>query len=264
MPRHYTAETLSLEGPDAIAFAQAQFSSQVTALSDGQWQFSAWLDAQGRVRALFHLARLAEDRLLLLLRGGDAASMADALRRFVFRSKVIVQALPSRTLGTGDAMTTHTVNETPVLMFGCDTHSLVIGAYEDDAWRLSHIRAGWPWLPDSALNALLPPTLSLERLQGVAFDKGCYPGQEIVARLHYRGGHKRHMHCVVLSQPVSAGSVLRDGAQEIAHVLDAIAVDAHSEALAIISDAIEEQANRDVLRIANDNIEVRLQQRWPA
>jgi len=263
MPRHYSAETLLLEGPDAVTFAQSQFSSQVTALADGQWQFSAWLDAQGRVRALFHLARLTHDRLLLLLRGGDAATMANALHRFVFRSKVSVQALAPRTLGTGVAMTSHTIVETPTLTFGCDTHSLVIGAHEDDAWRLPQIRQGWPWLPDSALNAWLPPALSLERLHGVAFDKGCYPGQEIVARLHYRGGNKRHMHCVVLSQPLHAGTVLREGDQEIAQLLDVVVVDAHSEALAIISDAIAEQAHDDVVRVANNDIEIQLQQRWP-
>ncbi|WP_266171574.1 YgfZ/GcvT domain-containing protein [Dyella subtropica] len=264
MPQHYPAETLLLEGPDAISFAQSQFSSQVDTLADGQWQFSAWLDAQGRVRALFHLARLAPDRLLLLLRGGDAASIADALRRFVFRSKVTVQALPPRTLGTSPARDAYVVDETQTPTFGCGTHSLIVGAHEDDAWRVQQIRMGWPWLPDNALSALLPPALSLERLQGVAFDKGCYPGQEIVARLHYRGGHKRHMHCVVLSQPVSAGSVLREGDQEIAIVLDAVTTDAHGEALAVINDAIEAQATQRLLHANDGNIEMQLRERWPA
>ena len=69
------AETLLIEGPDALAFAHAQFSSNVQSLAIGAWQFSAWLNAQGRVRALFHLARLDEQRLLLLLRGGEAAAL---------------------------------------------------------------------------------------------------------------------------------------------------------------------------------------------
>src|SRR6185312_11690713 len=50
--------------------------------------------------------------------------------------------------------------------------------------RRAQILLGWPWLPASALDVLLPPALSLHRLQAVAIDKGCYPGQEIVARLH--------------------------------------------------------------------------------
>ncbi len=95
------AETLLLEGPDAGAFAHAQFSSKVDGLAVGRWQFSAWLDAKGRVRALFHLARLEPQRYLLLLRGGDAAAMVEALQRFVFRSRVRLTALPVRSLGTG-------------------------------------------------------------------------------------------------------------------------------------------------------------------
>ncbi|NUR22168.1 MAG: folate-binding protein, partial [Frateuria sp.] len=68
MPSTYPAELVSIEGPDAIAFAQSQLSSNLLALADRQWQFSAWLDAQGRVRFLFHLMRLDAQRLRLLLR----------------------------------------------------------------------------------------------------------------------------------------------------------------------------------------------------
>jgi folate-binding protein YgfZ len=264
MPNHYLAETLSIEGPDAIPFAQSQFSSQVAALDVGRWQFSAWLDAQGRVRALFHLVRLAQDRLLLLLRGGDAAAVAEGLRRFVFRSKVTVQPLSPRTLGTGEALALHSVSETQTLALGCGTHSLLIGAPSDDAWRLQQIRLGWPWLPDDVLSEALPPSLSLERLQGVSFDKGCYPGQEIVARLHYRGGNKRHMHCVVLSQPVVAGTLLRNGGQEVAQILDVAAADDQCEALAIINDNALTQAENTTSLTTDDNVRMQLRHRWPA
>ncbi len=88
MPKTHTAETLLIEGPDAMTFAHAQFSSSVKSLSAGHWQFSAWLDPQGRVRALFHLARLGDERLLLLLRGGNAADMVASLQRFVLRAKL--------------------------------------------------------------------------------------------------------------------------------------------------------------------------------
>src|ERR1700760_4496762 len=82
---------LSLDGSDAVAFAQAQFSNDVAALGDGRWQWNAWLNPQGRVRAFFALLRLDAQHLRLILRGGDAAALADALRRYVFRSKVTIQ-----------------------------------------------------------------------------------------------------------------------------------------------------------------------------
>ena len=74
-------QIIELAGNDALAFAQAQFSSDATALADGTWQWSAWLSAQGRVRAFFALLRIADDRLLLILRGGSASRLRDALAR---------------------------------------------------------------------------------------------------------------------------------------------------------------------------------------
>jgi folate-binding protein YgfZ len=265
MPTHYPAQTLLIDGADAIAFAQAQFSSDVQSLAIGQWQFSAWLDAQGRVRALFHLARVAEDSLLLLLRGGEATPMAQSLQRFVFRSKVKLSANELRALGTGDAADTYAFRrEGDAYIFGCGDHSLVVGTTADDAWRLPQIRAGWPWLPDDTLDQCLAPALSLERLQAVSFDKGCYPGQEIVARLHYRGGHKRHMHCVVLSQPLQAGTVLRHEGKELAQLLD-VATDAHDiAALAIIGDDIATQLDDGATHRIDGDVSLRIANSWPA
>jgi len=265
MPATFQAETLLIEGDDAIAFAQSQFGGNAAELAVGRWQFSTWLDAQGRVRALFHLARVSEKSLLLLLRGGRVEPLADALRRFVFRSKVKLQALPVRMLGTSAAMESHTVEQQDdVVVLGCGTHAMTIGAREDDAWRAEQIHLGWPWLPDEALDALLPPALSLERLQAVAFDKGCYPGQEIAARLHFRGGHKRHMHCVVLSQALPPGSVLRDEQSDVVLVLDNARTTDGYTALAVVNDALAEQAKSHSLRCDDDIIHIELRERWPA
>ncbi|PWK92935.1 YgfZ/GcvT domain-containing protein [Fulvimonas soli] len=249
MPSHYSAETVSIEGADAVAFAQAQFSSNLAALETGRWQFSAWLDPQGRVRALFHLARLADERLLLLLRGGEAVALAGALQRYVLRARVRLAAGSALPLGTSEAMPVHAVEAGDgVLRFGCGTHSLVVGAQRDDAWRLPQIRAGWPWLPSAALDTFLPPALSLDALHATALDKGCYPGQEIVARLHYRGGHKRHMQHVVLSRPLPPGSLLRDGVREIV-VLDAMPAGDGCEALAVMHDDDAQQLAGGALAI---------------
>lgn len=261
------AETLLIEGPDAAAFAHAQFSSKVDALAIGQWQFSAWLDAKGRVRTLFHLARLDQERYLLLLRGGSAETMADSLRRFVFRSKLKLTALPTRALTTGDARPMNTISQDEdCLSLGCGAHSLDIVATRnpDDAWRLLQLRDGWPWLPDSALDALLPAALSLQRLQAVAVDKGCYPGQEIVARLHFRGGHKRHLHRGTLSQPMPVGETLRIDEREVGCVLDVVVDDDRIEALLVLSDDVASQLDAGVAHAFDGLVEITLQTSWPA
>ena len=267
MPVSLIAETLQIEGPDAIAFAHAQFSSKVSSLGVGQWQFSAWLDPQGRVRALFQLARVADDRLLLLLRGGSAAAMAETLRRFMFRSRLALRALPARALASGPALPLHEAQIVDgALTFGCDTHSLRIidDPPGDDQWRLAQLRAGWPWLPADSIDQWLPAALSLQRLQAVAIDKGCYPGQEIVARLHYRGGHKRHLHSVALSQPASAGELLILEGHEVGRLLDVIRSDDGIEALAVLNDDAVEHAMNGRLDVREGKLAIGLVSAWPA
>lgn len=262
------AQTLLLEGPDAAAFAHAQFSSKVDALPVGQWQFSAWLDAKGRVVALFHLARLQHDRYLLLLRGGEAAPMVDALRRFVFRARLQLVALPPRTLATGPAQPLHSASEQggDVVSLGCGSHSLVICAdgSADDRWRLPQLREGWPWLPASMHGALLPAALSLQRLGAVVVDKGCYPGQEIVARLHFRGGHKRHLHRGTLPQWIDAGTALRVDAREVGCILDVVANDNAFEALLAIDDETAEQWRGGTTPMFEPPLAMQLLSSWPA
>lgn len=256
-----------MEGPDAIAFAHSQFASQVTALPNHYWQFSSWLDAQGRVRNLFHLARLDDERLLLILRGGDAPSFIDSLRRFVFRSRVKL-TLAEGSLAGGDAMPMHDIDaRDDVVRFGCGSHSMLFGVqvHGDDAWQLQQLREGWPWLPNAALNELLPPALSLHRLNAVTIDKGCYPGQEIVARLHYRGGNKRHLHHVMLSGHVEDGALLQRENREFVRLLNVIAHDERAEALAVISDEAASQFGQEDEKIISDeNVSVRLLNSWRA
>jgi len=86
-------QLIEISGADALAFAQAQFSSDVSTLEPGYWQWSAWLNAQGRVRAFFHLLRIREDTLWLVLRGGDAMRLREALARYVLRAKVALRVV---------------------------------------------------------------------------------------------------------------------------------------------------------------------------
>jgi folate-binding protein YgfZ len=266
MPTLPIAHAVLIEGPDAIAFAHSQFSSQVTALENRRWQFSSWLDAQGRVRNLFHLARLSDEQLLVILRGGRASDFIDALRRFVFRSRVRLSVVEGSLAG-GPVMAMHEVEAgNDVIRLGCETHSLLLGANVHDAyqWQLQQLHDGWPWLPDNAVNELLPPALSLHRLGAVAVDKGCYPGQEIVARLHYRGGNKRHLHLVALSKHMDEGTMLKCEEREFVRLLN-VAINAERiEALAVMSDEAVAQFTSDGKCISDENVDVTLLNTWPA
>lgn len=262
------AETLLIEGPDAITFAQSQFTSDVPALAVGRWQFSAWLDAQGRVRNLFHLVRLAPDRLLLLLRGGSADAMKSELARFVFRAKLSMHADSSRVIGIGTALAMHDVcEEQGSTRLGCGDHSLALSNNHemDSRWRARQVEGGWPWLPEALLGTCLPPALSLHRLHAVSLEKGCYPGQEIVARLHYRGGNKRHLCRVGLSQPVPSGTSLDVGDRGMSiALLDVVTTDRGIEALALChSDFAQASAHLSATH-AGQTITMEWLETWPA
>lgn len=262
-----TAHTLLIEGPDAIAFAQSQFSNNLATLPDGQWQFSTWLDAQGRVRALFHLARLDGERLLLLLRGGNADELAGALQRFVFRAKLRLTPSSAAVLGDGPAQPLHEVRrDGDVVSLGCGDHALLFGngVRGGDDWRVPQLRAGWAWLPADVAGTWLPPALSLYRLRAVALDKGCYPGQEIVARLHYRGGHKRHLHRVTLPQAVADGATLHVGDRDTVQLLQVVPYEQGAEALAVIPDELAGHASRGMSLDTAEGLRLHLETRWSA
>jgi folate-binding protein YgfZ len=77
-------------------------------------------------------------------------------------------------------------------------------------WHGQDISAGLPWIEAATQDLLIPQTLNLDLIEGVSFTKGCYPGQEIVARSHYRGTVKRRMHLGTIE--LSAGLTLKAGA----------------------------------------------------
>jgi len=265
MTTPHPAHTLLIEGPDAIAFAQAQFSNNIAALPNGHWQFSAWLDAQGRVRALFHLVRLDDEHLLLLLRGDRPDELAASLQRFVFRAKVRLSHSSSSMLARGPARPIFDLGrDGDVVELGCGSLSLLLGhgVSGDDHWRRLQLLDGWAWLPASAAGTLLPPALSMYRLPAVALDKGCYPGQEIVARLHYRGHHKRHLHHVTLSQAVPHGTPLHAGQLGAVQLLQVLPHGHGAEALAVLPDELAEHFSRNQDIVTDEGLQLRLEASW--
>lgn len=220
---------IALQGPDALAFAQAQFANDVTALPVGQWQWSAWLNPKGRVIALFMLCRPAEDTLWLVLADGRADTLAAQLQRFVFRRKVKVAvrgdlhaggcfAAPARARGNvldadGDANDFDLGTTALPRTLRLSPHAFVEAADFATRWREADLRLGLPRLEDSAVEQWTPQQIGLDRLSAYSVKKGCYPGQEIVARTHFLGKAKRVAQLVQVPPGTPAGTELRHGEQ---------------------------------------------------
>lgn len=200
---------VSLRGEDASRFAQAQFMSDVATLAAGHWHWSGWLTPKGRVLALFALLRLDGGTLLALLPDADPAQFAAALSRFVFRSKAKIAVEPGlHVLGAfrapdaarGPASADLGAASGIELDLGAEggTRALRIApeAVPGEStlaarWMAFDLAHGLPRLDTSQGDRWTPQQLSLERLRAFSVKKGCYPGQEIVARTHFLGQAKR-------------------------------------------------------------------------
>ena len=240
---------LALTGRDAVAFAHAQFMSDVAALPAGQWQWSGWLTPKGRVIALFALARIDAETLWLVLQDVAADEFSAKLQRYVFRSKVALTtradlqvagafAAPSRARSAALAGDGETEFD-----FGGEggPRTLRISATRvaDDAeavarWAAFDLRHGLPRLPGSQAEQWTPQMLSLDRLRAFSVKKGCYPGQEIVARTHFLGQAKRGLALFEADAPVAAGSEVVDGEHALGTVVSTADAGNASIALAVL------------------------------
>ncbi|MET4730927.1 folate-binding protein YgfZ [Lysobacter enzymogenes] len=201
---------IALEGRDAAVFAQAQFMNDVKALADGHWQWSGWLTPKGRVVALFALLRLSDQQIWLAVPDADAGALAQALKRFVFRSKVAIELREDRVIegrfgapeqAAGASIAGSAEDSLEIDMSGDGgARALRIvpvaqAAAADAAlaalWAQADLRHGLPRLPAAQAEQWTPQQLSLDRLRAYSVKKGCYPGQEIVARTHFLGKAKR-------------------------------------------------------------------------
>ncbi|PKM09030.1 MAG: folate-binding protein YgfZ [Gammaproteobacteria bacterium HGW-Gammaproteobacteria-4] len=235
---------ISLQGPDAIAFAQAQFMNDVGALTRGQWQWNGWLSAKGRLLALFALLRSEPDRLLAILRGGDAEAVAVQWRRFVFRSKLVVDVASEITVGGvyGEQATTGTAGALACLpLAGEPARALCLfdrppapDAEASRHWRLADIAQGLPWLENSQIDTWTPQMLSLDRLAAFSVKKGCYPGQEIVARTHFLGQAKRGLVRLGSTGAMAAGDEVSSDGRALGKVVCAERSDEGWQALAVV------------------------------
>jgi folate-binding protein YgfZ len=145
--------------------------------------------------------------IALILPASLTESIATRLRKYVLRSKVKIDTVPAVEL-PGDH------------------------PYREADWRLAGIRAGLPQVYPETHEAFVAQMLNLDLLGGVSFEKGCYTGQEIIARTHFRGAIKRRMFRFQCAGPPPApGTRVLVGQQHAGDVVDA----AGSELLAVIT-----------------------------
>ena len=224
---------LELTGPDAQAFLQAQVPSDVRLLNAEKAQISGWCTAKGRLLTTFVIWPI-EDGYRLILASDVADSIAKRLKMYVLRLKVQVTRLENAVFGLlnspatlgdlvlpteawqvthGNNLTAIRLNSSQVLLTGntaaLATLANTLPASTPNAWLRADIEQGFPLVTQATSEHFVPQMVNLDKLGGVSFKKGCYPGQEIVARTHYLGKIKRHLYRIKAAQPMTAGAEVR-------------------------------------------------------
>jgi len=229
-------------GDDAKSFLHGQLTSDINHLAADKAQHSGWCSAKGRLQASFLVWHDGESHRLLL-----AADLLEAtqkrLQMFVLRAKVKLTSLTDDTVmlglagpqaaeALGDAalpcpaepMATASLNGVTVIRL--EANRFIVVAPQTalatlwqklsvkarpagvPAWRWLDVANAYPLVTLATKEEFVPQMADFDKIGGVSFQKGCYPGQEIVARTQYLGKVKRHLFRLVSPQPLKAGDPL--------------------------------------------------------
>lgn len=241
---------MRVAGRDAASFLQGQLTSDVRLLGDGRTQLGACTTPRGRVIAVLRL-RQTDDAIAVLLPGDLVTTVAQHLGRYVLRAKVAIEVESGLQIRPFDrrfdvdsvAGTAFDYRDGRRLVAAKAAAWLATGrdlppsptVDTDDAWRAADIAAGLPQVFKSTSEAFVPQMLNLDLLDGISFSKGCYSGQEIVARTQHLGRIKRRTLRFRLAPgpiPARLAGLHRDG-EKVAEVLDGVACDDGVELLAV-------------------------------
>jgi folate-binding protein YgfZ len=205
--------SIRVTGSDARVFLQGQLTCDMDTLTGDRPLLAACNSAQGRVQAVLTVAQLA-DAVELRVVTAMAERTLQRLRKYVLRSKVQLEVA-----------TELSVAEFP-------------GGQAIDANNpfLAQLQAGIPHVFPETHEAFVAQMLNLDTLGGISFEKGCYTGQEIIARAHFRGAVKRRMFrfAAPCSPPIPGTRLLVDG-DPAGDVVYAAQTDQGCELLAVVS-----------------------------
>ena len=205
---------LRISGADARRFLQGQLSNDMDLLSADRLLCAGLHSPQGRVLALLWLTARSASEIFVLLPAELAATAVNTLRRFVLRAKVNIEIVPMSTL----------IAALP----GAPAATV--------AARVQAIANGQPQIYAASSGQFIAQMLNLDCLGAISFTKGCYTGQEVIARAHYRGRVKRRMQRFATTDalPPTPGTTLHFADGRSAQLVDSVTLtDGSYEFLAV-------------------------------
>ncbi len=198
-----------VEGDDAVTFLQAQLSNDIAGMPESQMRLASLCTAKGRMLGSFFMLR-REKQVLLLCRSDTIEALVKRLSMFVLRSKCKVrdassefdlafentsqQNKPMNVVWGEAPLATASLRMLRSAMPAISIHpsgGMPGIAQGDDAFEYCLQQLGISYIQKSTVEMFVPQTINFDLFGGVSFSKGCYPGQEVVARSHYLGKVKR-------------------------------------------------------------------------
>lgn len=240
---------LRVRGDHAGRFLQAQLTADLSECREGQAAPFAWCNPAGRVLVSGWLIRRNPD-FFLLLAAGRAPEVVTALGRYVLRDKVELEPAGLAIVPREPSANSLVLPGTPPRHFALEAPEDATDPEQAGHWQRAGIRAGVCELPESLAGRWLPQMLNLDLVGGVSFSKGCYPGQEVVARTFHLGKVKRRLfgYRSDSAAPV-AGTVLWAGKHKCGEVVTSVPVESGAELLAVVELAFAGQE----LRLGTDS-----------
>ncbi len=232
---------LQFQGADAVSFLHAQVSNDLEHLAADRACIAAYCTAKGRSLATMVLWREQDETVYALVRRDLSEALIKRLRMFVLRSKVTISLAELQVYGVADQSATQAVwnlqrdsddtfIQAPGELDALNRYWRISPQQDTNApasegrWETADILAGLPWISADTQDLFIPQTLNLDLIDGINFKKGCYPGQEVVARSHYRGTIKRRM--------MAARSAILDTAPQVQEAADVFLVSQGAEPVA--------------------------------
>ncbi|MBX9597505.1 MAG: hypothetical protein K2X04_02890 [Burkholderiales bacterium] len=184
---------LECSGSDAATYLQGQLSNDIRELNNKPWQFSAHLSNKGRTLATFIITQHQENSYYLITNKDVADKILPRLKMYILRSKVTL-AISAKSIYLNDTQIDGGHN----LQLSADKYLTISenpqeSTIDSNAWHKFLVENTLPMIYLESIEKIIPQQINYDLIGGINFKKGCYTGQEIVARTHYLGKVKRRM-----------------------------------------------------------------------
>ncbi|MFT5211906.1 MAG: folate-binding protein YgfZ [Flavobacterium sp.] len=259
---------LSITGKDAKKFLQGYTTCDLEEVLEGQSRLGAICNIQGRMLANFRIVA-QEDGYLLRLNTSLIKEVIDFLQKYIVFSKAKLEneSQTKHCYGTftreeqwpTSILENKRINNDTIICVDNDRFEVwsekeLDTSDEVETWAWSEIDSGYAWVDELSLNEYLPQMYNLHNLKGISFEKGCYLGQEIVARMHFRGKLKKKLYQGEASRKIKNGeNILNESLKSVGKVVSAQG----SRFLAVIQNKDEDKQSLDFKLSDEQNVNVR-------